>query len=81
MLATARSINEIITSEIDASPDMTASRIVLGGFSQGGAMSLFTGLTTERKLAGLVGLSSYLPLREKLKMASFHMTPIWCLVD
>lgn len=73
MLASARSVNEIITSEIDASPDMNASRIVLGGFSQGGAMALFTGLSTERKLAGLVGLSSYLPLRLKLKSVSAHL--------
>ncbi|KAF8592689.1 Phospholipase/carboxylesterase [Ramaria rubella] len=67
LLSSARSINELITSEIDASPEVGASRIVLGGFSQGGAMALLTGLTTERHLAGLVALSSYLPLREKMK--------------
>jgi dienelactone hydrolase len=70
MLSSARSINEIITSEIDTSPEVGASRIVLGGFSQGGAMTLLTGLTSERKLAGLVALSSWLPLRSKLKSVS-----------
>lgn len=44
-------------------------RIVLGGFSQGHAMALFTGLTSTRyagKLAGLVGLSGYLPLPDRI---------------
>jgi predicted esterase len=70
MLAASRSINELITSEIDASPEVDASRIVLGGFSQGAALGLLTGLTTERRLAGVVGLSSYLPLRDKMGSVS-----------
>lgn len=39
-----------------------ASRIVLAGFSQGGAITLQTGLRQSEPLAGLVALSSYLPL-------------------
>jgi len=39
-----------------------ASRIVLMGFSQGCAMTLMTGLRYPHTLAGLVGLSGYLPL-------------------
>lgn len=39
-----------------------ANRIVLMGFSQGCAMSLLTGLRHKERLAGLVGLSGYLPL-------------------
>ncbi len=38
------------------------SRIVLAGFSQGCAMTLHTGLRLNEKLAGMVGLSGYLPL-------------------
>lgn len=38
------------------------SRIVLAGFSQGCAMTLHTGLRLEEKLAGMIGLSGYLPL-------------------
>ncbi len=41
---------------------MLASRIVLMGFSQGCAMTLLTGLRHKERLAGLVGLSGYLPL-------------------
>ncbi|WP_298923316.1 carboxylesterase [uncultured Ramlibacter sp.] len=39
-----------------------ASRIVLAGFSQGCAMSLLTGLRYSEPLAGIAGLSGYLPL-------------------
>ncbi len=39
-----------------------AHSIVLGGFSQGCAMALLTGLRHAERLAGLVGLSGYLPL-------------------
>ena len=39
----------------------------LGGFSQGGAISLFTGITCHEKLAGIFGLSSYLLLHDKIK--------------
>lgn len=41
-----------------------ASRIVLMGFSQGSAMTLLTGLRHTERLAGLVGLSGYLPLAD-----------------
>lgn len=37
-------------------------RVVLAGFSQGGAITLATGLRREAPLAGLVALSCYLPL-------------------
>lgn len=43
-----------------------SERIVLMGFSQGCAMSLFTGLRYPHRLAGLVGLSGYQPLAESL---------------
>ncbi|KAJ7462157.1 Phospholipase/Carboxylesterase-domain-containing protein [Mycena latifolia] len=75
MLKTSHSLNQLITAEVDAG--IPANRIVLGGFSQGGAMSLLTGLTAERKLAGLAILSGWLPLRASLKsMASEHATSI-----
>lgn len=43
-----------------------ASKIVLAGFSQGGAMALFTALRYPERLAGIMALSSYLLLPEKL---------------
>ena len=41
---------------------MPANRVVLGGFSQGCAMALLTGLRYPERLAGIVGMSGYLPL-------------------
>lgn len=41
---------------------IAAEHIVLAGFSQGCAMTLQTGLRYPQKLAGLIGLSGYLPL-------------------
>jgi phospholipase/carboxylesterase len=43
---------------------MPASRIVLAGFSQGGAVTLLAGLRYPERLAGLAGLSCYLPLAD-----------------
>jgi phospholipase/carboxylesterase len=40
-------------------------RIVLAGFSQGCAMALLTGLRQPQRLAGIAGLSGYLPLADK----------------
>lgn len=40
---------------------VTSTKIFLGGFSQGGALSLYLGLRYEQPLAGIVALSSYLP--------------------
>lgn len=41
-------------------------RIVLAGFSQGGAMALHTGLRHPEPLAGIVALSTWLPLAARL---------------
>jgi len=45
---------------------IASDRIVLGGFSQGCAMTLLTGLRYPERLAGLVGMSGYLPLAATL---------------
>lgn len=65
MLKTSASINALISEEVDGGVD--ANRVILGGFSQGGAMSLLTGLTSERKLGGVAVLSGWLPLKNKFK--------------
>lgn len=41
-----------------------SERIVLGGFSQGGALALHSALTFPQKLAGVVALSCWLPLHK-----------------
>ena len=44
----------------------SASRLLLAGFSQGGAVALHTGLRYRERLAGIMALSCYLPVAEKL---------------
>ena len=53
-------IEELIEREVTRG--IPASRIVIAGFSQGCAMALLTGLRYRERLAGIVGLSGYLPL-------------------
>jgi phospholipase/carboxylesterase len=45
---------------------IAADRIVVAGFSQGGAIALQTGLRHAERLGGILALSTYLPLRESL---------------
>ena len=51
---------ELLEAEIASG--VAADRIVLAGFSQGGAVAMHTGLRYESPLAGLMLLSTYLPL-------------------
>jgi predicted esterase len=59
----AEYFHSMIQAEVDAG--IPAERIVLGGFSQGGAMAIFSGLTSKVRIAGIVGLSSWLLLSKK----------------
>lgn len=59
-----RRIGELIRREVERG--IPASRVVLAGFSQGGAVSLYTGLRYPERLAGLLALSCYLPLPDAL---------------
>ncbi len=55
-------------------------KIILAGFSQGGAIVLHTGLRYPKQLAGIVALSTYLPLNATLsveKSAANQDTPIF----
>ncbi|XP_064137531.1 acyl-protein thioesterase 2 isoform X2 [Loxodonta africana] len=52
-----------------------ANRIVLGGFSQGGALSLYTALTCPHPLAGIVALSCWLPLHRAFPQPELSHNP------
>jgi phospholipase/carboxylesterase len=62
--ASQRDIEALI--EREKQRGVPAGRIVLAGFSQGGAMALQTGLRHPERLAGLLILSSFLPLADTL---------------
>jgi phospholipase/carboxylesterase len=58
--ASVLDVQALIDREV--SLGIPSDRIVLAGFSQGCAMTLLAGLRAPQRLAGLVGLSGYLPL-------------------
>lgn len=83
MLESARTIDKYIQDEINAG--IPSERIVVGGFSQGGSMSLLAGLTARRedglfggkygwKLGGVAVLSGWMPLHEAFPKVVF--TPL-----
>ncbi|WP_455209757.1 alpha/beta hydrolase [Kaarinaea lacus] len=53
---------QLIENEI--TNGIAAERIVVAGFSQGGAVALFTGLRFPQRLAGIMALSTYVPLAD-----------------
>lgn len=53
--------------QAEVAAGIPSERIVIGGFSQGGAMSIFAGLTAPFKIGGIVGLSSWLLLNRTFK--------------
>ncbi len=59
-----KSIEAIIANEV--AQGVSEKNIVLAGFSQGGAMALFTALRYPTRLAGVLALSTYVSLKEKL---------------
>jgi predicted esterase len=79
ILRSQRYFHSLIASEVESG--IPSERIVLGGFSQGGAMSIFSGVTSEKKLGGIFGLSCYLLLHSKLdefaKNGANKQTPIF----
>lgn len=60
----AQAVEALIARE--AERGVPASRLVLAGFSQGGAVTLTHGLRRAEPVAGLVALSTYLPMAERV---------------
>lgn len=59
-------IEALISKEV--ARGIPAKRIVLAGFSQGGAVVLHTALRHQQALAGVLALSTYLPLKASLAL-------------
>ena len=62
--ASQQSVEALLARE--ESRGSAAQRIVLAGFSQGGAIALQTGLRHAERLAGIMALSTYVPLADTL---------------
>lgn len=63
--ASAAEVHRLLDAERQAG--IASERLVLAGFSQGGAIALYCGLRYAAPLAGIVALSTYLPLPERLE--------------
>ena len=63
------SMHAIETLVTEKFSHLDANRIILAGFSQGGALALHTLLHGNLEYGGLIALSAYLPLREKIQQA------------
>jgi phospholipase/carboxylesterase len=64
-----RASAELVAGLVDGQIEegIPTERIVLAGFSQGGAIVLHAGLRYPGEFAGIMGLSTYLPLAESLE--------------
>lgn len=78
LIESAERIRELIDREIDRG--IAADRIVLAGFSQGGAVSYQVALTYMQPLAGLLCLSSYFATRDTItpNSANRHIPILIC---
>ncbi|CAH1773993.1 unnamed protein product [Owenia fusiformis] len=65
----AKSLQDIISEE-ETKNNIKSDRIIVGGFSQGGAVALYSALTTDKPLAGILGLSTWLPLHKSFPQAA-----------
>jgi len=67
ILRAAGWIKKIVDKEVNEEK-IPPSKIVIGGFSQGGALSFAALLTlgAERKVAGVFGMSTYLPVGDHI---------------
>ncbi|CCO26535.1 lysophospholipase II [Rhizoctonia solani AG-1 IB] len=65
LLRSSKLIHNLVASENEAG--IANERIVIGGFSQGAALSLVHGLTSEKNYAGLAILSGWFPMRKRLQ--------------
>ena len=66
--------------EAEIARGIPSQRILLAGFSQGGAMALHTATRFNQPLAGVLALSTYLPLKQQLQQAQHPANqhcPIW----
>lgn len=64
IISSAVAVNELIAHE--AARGIPLQRIILAGFSQGGAIALHTGIRQTEPLGGILALSTYLPLAKHL---------------
>lgn len=74
----AEMVHSMIAEEVAAG--IPTKRIAIGGFSQGGALAIYSALTFPEPLAGIIALSSWLPLHQKfpaVKCTTLIVIVLW----
>jgi phospholipase/carboxylesterase len=66
--ASVMRVEELVRCEEEGG--IPAERLVIAGFSQGGAIALHTGLRHSQRLAGILSLSAWLPLQRTIGEAA-----------
>lgn len=64
----AESVHQLIDQE--EKNGIKSNRIILGGFSQGGALALYSALRLQKPLAGIVALSCWVPVNSEFPDAA-----------
>lgn len=64
ILASIDRVKQVVAEEVEGG--LSTNRIVVGGFSQGCAISLGASVIYDKPLGGVVGLSGYLPIHDKM---------------
>lgn len=75
IVSSAAAIHTVMEAEITAG--CLPEHLFLAGFSQGGAMALYTGLHTPMRLGGIIALSAYLPMAMASKVQLDVHTPMF----
>lgn len=75
ILASEAMVREAIEAQVQSG--LKTHQIFLAGFSQGGAMALFTGLRSTYALGGLIALSAYVPMASACEIHLSPETPVF----
>ena len=68
--AASRKLTEMVDKELAENPHLSEKNVVIGGFSQGGALALYTAFNrfnaeSGNPYGGVIALSTWLPLRDQ----------------
>lgn len=69
-------VHSFIDEEL-ARTRLPAKKLLLGGFSQGGALALYAALTYHKPLAGILIMSSWIPLHKTFPDVSKRVVARW----
>ncbi|XP_074641809.1 acyl-protein thioesterase 1-like [Tubulanus polymorphus] len=69
--SSSNNLNKLIEAEVNSG--IESSRIIIGGFSQGGAVAVYCSVNSEKILGGCIGLSTFMPLHKSFQGIKHNM--------